>query len=377
MDLLKRTYIKTMARWGKLEDYQVYFLITFFEMYDDDKYYTNKEPDWDIETLEYGHSTFQELQDILRIYFEKNVPNSYCLQEMFSLSRYKAICLYFSQLEKRKHPITAMEQDKIVQLPYEYFSLLKCKLDDKYVEQLLEEGVYNKIDYYLSNFTLSNRLEKRLVFLSQKAEYRDLLCKYIKVHMSKGQKVFDFGDAQHAFVNYADKESILMYISFCSIYEQHLLDHSIFELSERSSDGKALLIKYLEKSCIRDNEIFEQMYLKAETQQLKDMLTISNLRLFLFNVECFCEIDFKMERGMSNIEKQLVAQYEEEVKSRNTNISCNEIIKRLRSGHVSPDMAAWCASNVHGVSSLALSAIIRFAQNAHDRIWKKELCRVI
>ena len=101
MDLLKRTYIKTMARWGKLEDYQVYFLITFFEMYDDDKYYTNKEPDWDIETLEYGHSTFQELQDILRIYFEKNVPNSSCLQEMFNLSRYKAICLYFSQLEKR------------------------------------------------------------------------------------------------------------------------------------------------------------------------------------------------------------------------------------------------------------------------------------
>jgi hypothetical protein len=368
MDLVKKTFIKTMAGLGKLEDYQLFFLVSLYEVYDES--YTDKEPDWDVEILEEGSSSFQEIQDILRIYFEKSVPRDSCLTEMFKLERYRAICLYLTALEKRKQHLTSKEQDKIVQLPYEYFILLKCKLDDKYVEKLLEEGNFAKLSFYLSNFLISNRLEKRLVSLSQKVEYRNLLQEYIKVHLTKGHRVFGFGDALYELVNFADTETLLMYLDFCSVREWHLPSQSVLDLFERPNDGNQLLIKYLEKSFIKDNEIFEKIYNKAETQQLKDMLSISDLRLFLSNMEYFSSVDFKIERGMSTVEKRLIEKYYEDCKQQDVDKARKEIIKRLHSGHVSPDMAAWCAANIDGVSSLALSAMIKFAQLSHDRVWR-------
>ena len=100
------------------------------------------------------------------------------------------------------------------------------------------------------------------------------------------------------------------------------------------------------------------------------MLSISDLRLFLSNMEYFSSIDFKIERGMSTVEKRLIEKYYEDCKQQDVDKARKEIIKRLHSGHVSPDMAAWCAANIDGVSSLALSAMIKFAQLSHDRVWR-------
>lgn len=370
MDLVKRAYIKMMARLGMLEDYQIFFLASALEFYDE-HYDTKMEPDWEFDAFEDGRSSFQELQGILKIYFENNIPREVCLKEMFELERYKAVSLYLSCLEKRKHHMTSMEQKKIVRLPYQYFSLLKCKLDDEYVEQLLDEGDYNKLDFYLGNFLLPNHLEKRLVILARNTEYRELLRKYIQTSMSEGWKVFDFGEAQQELVNSADTKSLLTYLNFCSIDEEHLSSQSILDLFKRPHDGNTLIVKYLEKSCIRDNDVFEKIYLNSESQLLKDMLNISNLRLYLFNLECFFGLDFKMKRGIGIIEKQLVDQYEEEIIQGNSNVICHKIMKRLRSGCVSPDMAAWCAANIHGVSTLALSALIRFSQRSMVECGKK------
>lgn len=336
MNIIKFWYSLYRARVGKMDDQEISRLVeTLNEAECND-------PD-------YGDRKY--CRSILATYCRYNVPSSAQLKEIFGGV---SVYCFLENVGKRKQPLTDEEQQAILKLPEYCMEALTMPLSAPYEIKLLESGRNEALISYLEKpFRLSLAAERKLIsHANVNHDFIWLAVHYVNAHLGD---VFVKHDAQQLLFEAKNCEAIQEALIEHSTMQQPLLfDSSIEQLITKSSKRQLLLL-FLSRSYVANQQLQERLKLRTSDRQLQALVQISMKRRWLL----FDEFHNSDWRFLTAGEKEIIATTKAEEREQFVRM---QVVPKMQKGETSPAMAAWVACRYPHLAQLAAMSTDLFVQ---------------
>ncbi len=370
MNLIKQLYHKCKIRFGTPDAKYVEQLCIAY-----DKFTDPRESASQMSLYCWNNLTRQECKCFMRLYLKHHTADEGLLKAKWILENEHIRQAYLHGLCTRKIPLTAAEEEWILNCGEAgAMRCLKFPLSKKSELKLLLGNDFKMMKNYVICHVLSDAGEALLAKLATDKRrpraadmYREVLKRYFELqHDALKQRIFASVEAQRElFADERNSKFIMAVIDQCNmddfVLHSEIIRHLALDMRPR------YLTWYLVYSFIPDSDLVAELMALDLPENLHNMITISEQRRVIHEICCNSWLLISDDWHEDECEARFRFSREDNEQKRMAELNAF-LEPRLKAGAVSPTMSAWVAACCPTLAKEVMLNLSRYERNVLNKI---------